>query len=298
MLQHLGVDLRTHLNQGCMESAAVAALARRWEAAESARLAQLEAVAARAADLLAAVHYSRSLALRCGLAPWRALLHSAQQQAAAAYALRRRSLAAAALAAFQRCRHAAVWRTVMAEACAAAGARRLHQHALLRRGLAALCRHAQWVRTDLPALHAARLRAAAWHSWRQLAAATAQQARLRCARAAAHCHRGLLRRALRAWQRGASACKKERLVEQRRQQRWTTVERYLAEHRAAKSAGAAGGAAEAGAQRHGGAWSGHRDGDGELLCGGCGPDGTPPSSAENSAWDPNTLFGGGPGLDF
>ena len=283
-----------------MEARVLAALQQRWEAAESARLALLDAAAARAATLLAVVHFSRSLAVRWGWAPWRALIHRARQQAAEADALRHRSLAAATLAAFQRCRHAAVWRAVAAEACAAAHARRLHQQALQSRALAALRRHRHWVQTALPALHSARLLAAAWSSWCQLAAAAAQGARLRAARAIAHAHRSLLRRTLRAWQRGATACSKERLVDQRRQQRWVEVERYLAEHRAAKSAAAAGGAMPSVGQRQGVCSSsvGRR----AAESGGSGQEGTPPSSAENSAWDPNMLpgelFGGGPSLDF
>ncbi len=282
-----------------MEASALAALQQRWEAAESARLALLDAAAARAATLLAVVHFSRSLAVRCGWAPWRALMHRAQQQAADADALRRRSLAAATLAAFQRCRHAAVWRAVAAEACAAAQARRLHHEMLQRRSLAALRRHRHWVQTALPALHSARLLAAAWRSWRQLAAAAAQGARLQAARAVAHAHCNLLRRSLHAWQSGAAACSKERLVDQRRQQRWADVQHYLAEHRAAKSAAAAGGAVPSVGQRQGVCSSGGRR---AAASSGSGQEGTPPSSAENSAWDPNMLpgelFGGGHSLEF
>ena len=291
---------RTHPGVS-MESGALGVLKKRVAAIESARLTRLQAAAARTAALLAAIHYSRSLALRCGWAPWRALMHRMQQQSAAADALRRRSLAAGALAAFQRCRHVAAWRSVAAEACATAAAWQLHQQTLQRHALAALRNHTQWVQTAVPAMHAARLQAAAWCSWRQLAATAAQQLRLQTAHAAAHFHRNVLRGMLCAWQRGAAACKTERLVEQRRQQRWATVERYLAEHRAAKGASMAvtGAAAQPAGQRLGGAWSSSgSSGAGVLLGSGCGPDATPPSSAENSAWDPNTLFSGAPNLDF
>ena len=170
------------------------------------------------------------------------------------------------------------------EACACAQAARVRQLTLQRHALGALRWHVRWVHA-LHALHATHLAAAAWRSWRQHAAAAAHRARLRDAGAGAHAQRRLQQRALQAWQRGTVVCKRERLVEQRREQRWATVERYLVEHRAAKAAAGTAGAAGAAWKQPGGGGGGGRG----------STEATPPSSAENSAWDPNTLFAGGPG---
>ena len=244
-------------------------LERRWAAEAQARLQRLEGLVRQHAALLAAVHYSRSVAWRWGWAPWRELMAQARQQVAAAEALHRRCRMASALAAWLRCRQAATWRVLAADACAAAVARQHRHHTLARHALAALQNEVRWAK-GLPQQHTAWVAAAAIRSWRQLAAMARHRTRQQLASAQCHDAARTCRRALEAWRQGAGRCRQERLVERRREQRWGQVQQYLAEHRESKKRqqGTAGGSAPPPPP----------------------PAGSSLSSAENSL-DPNTSFG-------
>ena len=205
-------------------------LERRWEQQEEAHRRALAVAVARTAALLAAVHYSRSLAHRRGWEPWRAALAHSQQHIAAADTLHARNLLARALEAWRRCRMATAWLALASEACMAAMARRFHQQALQRHALSALQQHALWARS-LACLHVAHLAAAALHCWRQQAAVARQHMQRTTAAAAAHCARCLRRRALGAWRKGAVAQRRERLAARRLDDKWGTVQQMLAEAR-------------------------------------------------------------------
>jgi hypothetical protein len=259
-----------------MDASATAQLERRWAAEVQGRLQQLEALVARHSALLAAVHYSRALVCRWGWQPWRAATQAGRERAAAADVLGSRACLARAVAAWARCRAAAAWRAVAAEACAAAAARRQRQRSLQRQALAALQQHVGWVK-HLGRRHSTHLTAAALRHWQRHAAATAQQTRQQLATAARHCEQRRCRQALAAWEAGALRSKQERVVAQRREQRWGTVQQYLAEHRQARAATLQ--------QQFGGS-----GGDGGGGTNGCWADsGGNSSSAENS-FDPNTIF--------
>lgn len=249
-------------------------LERRWAAEQAARLAALAAAAVAAARLLAAVHRSRRLALQ-GLSAWAAAVQQRRQAEEEGDAVCARRRLRHALHAWQRCRAAAAWRGLAADACAVASAQQQHHRALQRRALAALKQQVAWARS-LPSLHAAHLALAALRCWRSTAAEQAGITRQLQATATAFSSRGLARRALGAWRQGAAACRRERLVAQRKERRMGDVSRYLAEHRAAKAAAAAA-----------------QGGSGEVLAAD-GSSLTPPSSAENS-FDPNAWFSGGGG---
>lgn len=245
-------------------------LERRWAAKEQARLARLQALLSRHASLLATMHYSRHLAARCGLNPWRALVQRRREQAAAADALHARYLLQRALAAWQRLQQAVAWRAVGKEACALAAPRRLRHASLQLRALTALRQHAHWCRRSLPLLHASHLRSMALRSWRSQAQAAAQRTREGLAAAAAHADASLCRSAVGAWQQGARRLRTERLVAQRTEQRWGEVQRYLAEAKQRQERERAAQAAKDGAD---GGRGGARGAD------------------ENSSlWDANALF--------
>ena len=235
-------------------------LERAWLQQGQARQRALAAAAARTATLLAATHYSRCLAWRCGLAPWRALLARAQQQAAAAQALHARLLAARALEAWRRRRQAAAWLGIAQDACSMAAARRCRQRSLQRRTLAALQQHAAWNRglARLPATAAA---ARALRAWRSLAAAARLHAQRQEAAADAHYCSVQRRRALGAWRLGAARQRRERLAAKRVDEKWSRVQAMLAAARKQR---------QAREEAEGGGGSGW-------------------SSAENS-FDPNSLF--------
>lgn len=261
----------------------LAHLERRWATTAASRQAQLEALLLRTAALAAALHYSRCLAWRWGLAPWRALLQRARDMEAAALALAAKHRMQRALQAWQHCRQAALWQAAAAEACATAAARRQRQRALLTRGMVALAQHASWAR-GLAHCHNARLVGAALGCWRAAAAQAAAEVQQRGAEAAGHWARGACRRALAAWRRGVVRCRQERLVKQRREQRWGAVQQYLAEHRAAKQAAAAACAA---------AGKGGGSGGGGSACSVLSLQ--PSLSSPENSFDPNGIFFAGPG---
>lgn len=206
----------------------------------------LAAATQQTAALLAALHYSRCLAWRCGLAPWHALLARARQQAAAADALADRLLLQRALEAWRSRRVAAQWLGVARDACAAAAARRCHQRSLQRRALKALQQHAAWARS-LARLPAHRAAAGALCGWRLVAAAALAQAQ--CQEAAADAHRSdtLCRQALGAWQAGATRQRRERLAAKRVDDKWQSVQAMLVDARKQRQAReAAGGGATSG----------------------------------------------------
>ena len=218
-------------------------LQRQFEAQAATRLAALQRAATATATLLAAVHRSRALASST-LAPWRALAARSRAAAAAAAQLHARAMDA--------------WQRASAQACAVAASRQQHHRRLQRIAIEALASHAAWAHSLLH-LHSAHLKRSTLRRWRQ-AAAEGREVEWR-AEAAAATHRSgsLCRTALASWRAGAAYLKKERIVGQRRERRWADVQRFLADHRAAK---------QQQQQRA-----------------------PPPSSAENSScWDPNTIF--------
>ena len=261
-----------------MEAGATALLERRWAAEAQGRVQQSEALVARHAALLAAVHYSRGVVRRWGWEPWRAAARLARQRATAARLLGDRACLASALAVWALCRTAAAWRAVAADACAVAAARRQRHRSLVRRALAALRQHVNWAKS-ISQRHGMHLTAVSFHCWRQYAAAGVEETQQQLGAASRHCEQQRCRQALAAWQAGAVRCKQDRVVAQRREQRWGTVQQYLAEHRQAKAAASS-------LQQHGG---GSGCGSCSILDCWADSSGGHSSSAENS-FDPNAIF--------
>ncbi|GBF92970.1 hypothetical protein Rsub_05806 [Raphidocelis subcapitata] len=240
---------------------------RQREQEQQERLRQLRAELAASQAALAAAHHQRSLLLRCGLGPWRALAGAARERGRSAAAWRAGRLAKAGLAAWRdalyRRRHRAVVRELTA-ACllrraadgwrletawrrlrgwAAAGAFR--RRGLAARALAALVWEAGAGR------EAGRRAADAWRdgarrraltAWRHAAGEQASARVLREldleAAAAALTARARRARVLAAWRAAARAQRAERGAAARRDAAWGKVRGWLAELHAAREAAA------------------------------------------------------------
>ena len=250
----------------------------RWLAETQVQHNKLDSLLRRHAALLAAVHSSRRLAATT-LDAWCALHQASRWRAAAAAALHRRVCLARSLQAWAHCR---AWGAVAAEACAAADARRQRQMWLQRQGLAALARHARWACSLVRRHHAAHMSAMALHHWRLQAAASRLENKAQLEAAVRHRDRLSCRRALQAWQLGVQRCRQERVVQQRREARWQSVQQYLADHRREREAAAAAAAAAATAT------AGQQQLGCDAACGGHAA--LELSSAENSV-DPNRWHG-------
>lgn len=97
--------------------------------------------------LLAAMHYSRLVARRYGLLPWRALVQLRRQQAATGATFSNHSCLRRAWVVWMAGLQQARWAAACSQACALAARRLERQRALLAAGLAALLNNLQQARS-------------------------------------------------------------------------------------------------------------------------------------------------------
>ena len=212
----------------CSPAAALEAQLARHASLQATLLAQLS-------TLLAALHFSRGVALQYGWNPWRKLVHQAREQAEAAQQHHARHSLAKALAAWMLANRMAAWGPTATLTCTVAVARQQRQHALLWQCLQALQQHADWSRRKLQQRRISRLASQALQCWRQHAAAEmhrTQQLQLTAVNHAVQC---TCRRTLSAWRQGKLRCKQEQASVARQEARRSTAQRYLQEHRQAKA---------------------------------------------------------------